>query len=91
MLAPVRYRKKPPEVEAVQVTPDNATEVAAWCGGSVDQDGHSVCVTVTQSVIRAGVGDYVIRDRDYTGRLSYYPMRGAVLDYCYEPITEEDT
>ena len=29
------FRKKPVEVQAVQLTPPNVDEVAAWCGGQV--------------------------------------------------------
>jgi hypothetical protein len=86
VLAPVRYRKRPPEITAVLVTGDNATDVAAWCGGHVDRDGRSVRVVVHQSVIPVRVGDYVIRDQDHTGRVSYYPMRGDILAHCYEPL-----
>mgnify|MGYP003409105752 FL=1 len=31
----MRYRKKPVEVEAIQVTRENVKEVANWCGGRV--------------------------------------------------------
>ena len=33
-----RYRKKPVEIEAMQLTRENVAEVAAWCGGRVVED-----------------------------------------------------
>lgn len=34
-MQPQTFRKKPVEIEAVQLTRDNADAVAAWCGGRV--------------------------------------------------------
>lgn len=31
----MKYRKKPVEIEAMQVTRENVAEVSAWCGGRV--------------------------------------------------------
>lgn len=33
-----KYRKKPVEIEAMQLTRENVDEVAAWCGGRVIRD-----------------------------------------------------
>lgn len=38
MSTPETYRKKPVEIEAMQLTRDNADKVAAWCGGRVIRD-----------------------------------------------------
>ncbi|WP_119697014.1 hypothetical protein [Microbacterium halotolerans] len=35
MSAPQRFRKKPVEIEAMQLTRENVADVAAWCGGRV--------------------------------------------------------
>jgi hypothetical protein len=35
VLTPVRYSRKPFDVEAVELSPDNIDEVAQWCGGEV--------------------------------------------------------
>ena len=35
MSEPMKFRKKPVEIEAMQLTRDNAQEVARWCGGRV--------------------------------------------------------
>ena len=35
MLTPVKYSRKPFDVEAVELTPENIEEVALWCGGEV--------------------------------------------------------
>lgn len=41
MLTPQKYTRKPFEVEAVEVTPQNINDVAEWCGGRVLQSDLS--------------------------------------------------
>jgi hypothetical protein len=66
-----KYRKRPVEVEAMQLTEANAAEVAEWCGGELMvKDGHwAVFVPTMHGEIPAQEGDYVIR-----GVVDFYPM-----------------
>lgn len=62
------YRGQEPRtvVSAVQVSMENMTAVAAWCGGEAHGmlQPHITFPTDTEGrVQRAGVGDWIIRDR----------------------------
>lgn len=64
------YRRKPLEVEAVQVTSENLYEVAEWCGGAVHtiKTGEETKVFINVPVInsnrnpqfRASIGSWVL-------------------------------
>jgi hypothetical protein len=68
MLETRKYVRKPFEVEAVQVTPENIEAVAAWCGGTVSQekpdgDRHievKVHRPMTPRQSKAFLGDWVL-------------------------------
>ena len=53
-----RFVQRPSEVEAVQVTVDNAREVARWCGGT-DFYAPAQPVVVPAGAV-ANVGDWVV-------------------------------
>lgn len=40
LIKPEKYIRKPFEVEAIEVTPENIQEVAAWCGGIIETDNE---------------------------------------------------
>lgn len=56
-----RWRRKPAEVEAAQVTADNLHEVAAWAGGVVRREGGELVVRLPGSMVPAHLGDYIAR------------------------------
>lgn len=37
-IKPEKYVRKPFEVQAIEVTPENIQEVAKWCGGTIETD-----------------------------------------------------
>lgn len=65
--APVQYQTKPTIVEAMQVSLDNLSEVAKWCGGYVR--GECVRFSIPRELKRVAadnnhyaiVGDYVVK------------------------------
>jgi hypothetical protein len=86
-----RYRKKPVEVEAVQltnhVTPDS---VAVWCGGRViphpekDYTGGPLVIEIDtlEGVMRAEPGDWIIKG--VAGE--FYPCRDDIFRATYEAV-----
>lgn len=70
----IRYRQKPKDVDAIQLTQDNVSQVADWCGGvmvlEVDPEDDAIelwalnvpSIKAETGVARASDGDYVIRD-----------------------------
>ena len=64
-----KYRKRTVEVEAEQVTNDNAYDVAQWCGGRVVEEigpvdlgrTYGINVPTLEGPERASQGDYVVK------------------------------
>lgn len=85
------YRKKPVEVEAVQLTEDADWEIITkWCGGyliNVEQ-GFSgeyeteLRVSTLEGVMRARLGDWIIRGV----RGEFYPCKPDIFKLTYEPV-----
>lgn len=85
----INYRKKPVEVQAIQLTPSNAEEVASWCGGSVveeidpinpDKRYVGVNIPTLEGVMRASEDDYVIKGV----KGEFYPCKPDVFAATYE-------
>lgn len=89
------YRKKPVEIQAWQLTPENVAEVATWCGGRVVEEAKSsdpydvyigLDIPTLEGVMRAEVssGDYVIKG--VVGE--FYSCRGDVFEKTYEDASK---
>ena len=85
----VKYRKKPVEVEAIQLMSDNAEEVAVWCGGvvieeidPVDSDKKWVGINIPtlEGVMRASEDDYIIKGT----KGEFYPCKPAIFVDIYD-------
>lgn len=62
-----RYRKKPIVVEAEQLDTENGEILAKWCGGQLhytNKQGYNSAITIPtlEGVMRAEMGDYIIKD-----------------------------
>lgn len=66
MVEPVKYVRKPFEVDAVQVTEGNIEEVKDWCQGTLQQDGNRQFIKVhvaralNERQTKAFPGDWVL-------------------------------
>lgn len=89
---PTRYRSRPTEVEAVQVTKENVGLVAAWCEGEVTERGavqpdgsirpeECVQVPTINGDALAFVGHYVVE-----GPNDYYPCDPDTFTARWEAI-----
>lgn len=64
------YRQTPDQVEAFQLTPENHSMLAIWCGGrereEIDPETGDRTVAINVPAIdgpvRASEGDYIIKD-----------------------------
>lgn len=85
-----RYRKLPVVVDAVQLTQDNAVELARWCGAEqtferLDDDNDrwlGLTITTLEGRMVCSPGDYLIRGVEG----EFYPCKETVFDTCYEPV-----
>lgn len=87
---PLRYRKRPVEVDAIQWTGQNLGDVQAFGSGAVGigtLDGGALPLWVIKSAATCRVerGDWIIRETDGSG---FYPCAGDVFAATYEPVLE---
>lgn len=86
------YRKKPVEIQAMELTKENREEVAAWCGGHFEPDvvyrmagiipDGSLDIPTLEGVMAAKVGDFVIRGV----KGEFYPCKPDIFAATYEEV-----
>lgn len=90
---PMKYRKKPVVIEAVQFNRTNGSIVAKWCGGRWHSEAKSsdptdvaewVDIPTLEGVMRASVGDWIIKG--VAGE--FYPCKPDIFAATYEPAEE---
>lgn len=80
-----RYRRRPPEVDAVIVTTDRADHAAVWACGTVEYlAGHPI-IQLPDTTAVAHVGDYLVRAVLPTGLGPAYVMERRIFEHCYQP------
>lgn len=89
---PTTYRKKPVEIEAMQLTGDNARDVAFWAQGRLvpgvdlktNEPTHQVDIVTLEGTMRAIPGDYVIRGVQG----EFYPCKPDIFAATYEEVAQ---
>lgn len=83
----MKYRKKPVEIEAMQLTADNAVEVLTFCNRdeivASNEDG-TISIKTLEGVMLASINDYIIRG--VKGEL--YPCKPDIFEATYDPVIE---
>lgn len=79
-----RWRKKPINIVAMQVTPDNRQEVADWCGGTLFYD-NKLTISTLEGDMRADDGDFVICGV----KGEFYPCKPDIFEASYERVDAE--
>lgn len=85
-MTPGRYRKKPVEIEAVQVDAynyDELGEIIRWCHGH--PEGHRLyvmSVNTAEGTMYAAHDDWIIRGVEG----EFYPCKPSVFAATYEPV-----
>lgn len=78
----MRYKTKPCEIEAVQWTGENLTEILRFANTqNIDITSGVLIIKTLEGDMRANVGDYIIRGL----RGEYYPCKPDVFHTKYEP------
>lgn len=75
-----RYRSKPAEIEAVQVTEENIIQIAEWCNGTAVQP-YWVKVPTLHGFTSAKPGDWVAK-----GSQDFYPIDAQAFADRWEEI-----
>lgn len=88
---PVRYRKKPVEIEAIQYLPhENCREVGKFMGF----DGDDMCdetenveyaIETLEGVMMAQPGDWIIRGV----KGEFYPCKPDIFEQTYEKVLDD--
>jgi len=82
----MRYVKKPIVVEARKLTRENWESVKLWCGGRAisifGQEVH-IAIDTLEGVMKASVGDYIIKEPHPIRGRSFYPCRPEVFDMMF--------
>lgn len=81
-------RKKAIEVEARQLTEDNALEIAAWCEGAIVASGMSneVSIYTLEGEMRASLGDWIIRGVQG----EFYPCKPHIFEQTYDIVDDDE-
>lgn len=87
-----KFRKKPVVIEAFQLTLQNQSEIAAWCGGFCyyAQPAPSVAprpsvgIETLEGVMTADIGDWIIKGVNG----EFYPCKPDIFEKTYEPAEE---
>jgi hypothetical protein len=82
-----KYVKKPVEIEALQWTGDNVTEILSFATAcfSYEKNGARVLAVATlEGTMTASVGDYIIKGVQG----EFYPCKPEIFDLTYEEVTE---
>jgi hypothetical protein len=86
----VKYRKKPIEVEALQLVEGSGDphDVAKWCGGRVVNNfGHpsgkvAIAIRTLEGEMTAQYGDWIIKGI----KGEFYPCKSDIFEASYEPV-----
>ena len=94
MSAPATYRKKPVEIEAMQLT-QNWREVCDWVNANSDRvdpmrpkaympsgPDADICIVTLEGDMRAVPGDWIIRGVQG----EFYPCKPDIFEQTYEPV-----
>ncbi|MFE7744418.1 hypothetical protein [Nocardia sp. NPDC057455] len=93
-----RFRKKPVEIEAIQVTPHNCAAVADWVNGrpgaykagyagKAYPDIGGVEIPTLEGVMRAAWGDWVIKGVQG----EFYPCKPDIFAKTYNEVSVSET
>ncbi len=86
-----KYRKKPVEIEAIQLTPETFRDVIAFvpidqfgAGGQHDDGRVYVSIRTLEGTMRADEGDWIIRGVQG----EFYPCKPDIFAATYEPAED---
>ena len=81
----MKYRKKPVEIEAVQWTGSNQTEIADWSRGTqryIEFEGDICRIQTLEGIMTASKDDYIIKGV----KGEFYPCKPDIFEMTYELV-----
>lgn len=84
----MRYRKKPVEIEAMQLTENNTCDVLTFCNSCGDivasNENGTISIKTLEGTMVANIGDYVIKG--VAGE--FYPCKPEIFEATYDIVEE---
>ena len=80
-----KFRKKPVEIEAMQLTKKQFSKVADWCKGGIIKDGRAYSMLIIKTLegeMKAQIGDWVIKGVHG----EFYPCKPDIFEATYEAV-----
>jgi hypothetical protein len=88
MKTPLRFRKKPVVIEAMQLTEENKDQVFNWISCTripTWVDGKpAISIHTSEGNMTAMIGDYVIKEPFATPDRRFYPCKPDIFEKTYE-------
>ena len=82
---PMKYRKKPVVIEAIQWTGSNLKDVIEFLGGESWMNGRDLIIKTLEGDLHASVGDFIIRG--VAGE--FYPCKPDIFEKTYEKVEDD--
>lgn len=86
MTEPKTYRKKPVEIEAMEITEETAADVVAWVrenGGQAVIGSDGVYIETLEGSMRGGWGWLALRGIQG----EFYPCKPDIFEATYDPVS----
>lgn len=81
----MKYRKKPVEVEAIQYTGKNLSEIIDFVGNSLRVRGNLVIIVTLEGDMIVSELDYIIKGVNG----EFYPCKPDIFEKTYERVINE--
>lgn len=79
----MKYRKKPVEIEAIQLHPLNLEEIENFVGGDLGKNGKGETVIATlEGAMICSMGDFIIKGV----KGEFYPCKPDIFEMTYEKV-----
>ena len=78
----MKYRKKPVEIEAIQLTPLNLPNVEEFVGGDLSVVNGEAIIATLEGAMRASIGDFIIRGVQG----EFYPCKPDIFEQTYDKV-----
>lgn len=85
MTIPMKYRKKPVEIDAMTFTGEMDDDIELWLGSSFNSwlpSQQKLEIITLEGIITASAGDYVIRGVQG----EFYPCKPDIFEQTYERV-----
>ena len=90
-----KYRKKPIEIEAIQLTNESIIEVINWTTDYIsikidtDKDDNvmGIIIPTLEGEMKASIGDYIIKE-PFDKERQFYPCKPDIFEKTYELVEQ---